>query len=46
MELRNKYQQAKQKAKQFMQNGNIQGYVQALFEMNQYKSQLRQELVG
>jgi len=46
MELRKKYQQAKRKAKQLMQNGNIQGYVQALFELNQYKSQLRQELVG
>ena len=40
MELKEKYTQAKQEAKNFMKSGNIKAYLQALISVNHYKMQL------
>jgi hypothetical protein len=36
-ELRRQYESAKKKALQFMQNGQLNAYFDALIEMNHYK---------
>lgn len=38
--LKNQYEKAKAKALQFMQNGQLNAYLNALVEMNNYKAQL------
>jgi hypothetical protein len=37
IDLTNKYEIAKQSSIEFMQNGQISAYLQALLEMNKYK---------
>ncbi|HKJ06780.1 MAG TPA: hypothetical protein VJ970_04880 [Flavobacteriaceae bacterium] len=38
--LKNKYEKAKASALKFMQNGQINAYLNALVEMNKYKTKL------
>ncbi len=40
MDLKNLYENAKNKANNFMLNGQISAYVNALKEMNQYKKMM------
>jgi hypothetical protein len=44
MELKKKYFYAKREAQEFMQSGNVAGYLQALLKMNNYRQALRREL--
>ena len=40
IDLKQKYEKAKNKALQFMQTGQISAYLNSLREMNQYKSMM------
>ena len=44
MELKKKYFYAKREAEEFMQSGNVAGYLQALLKKNNYRQALRTEL--